>query len=127
MRLSFSLFGAAAVLGWLAAASPSLAQQKAHHLEHCTRWGYIDASGRFGTSNTCTQPVEIQFTRAGDQRVVKRTLKPGQTFDTGLTREQIQSGWWMFTACPVGDASSIPFAPENRDVLIASKYECVRR
>jgi hypothetical protein len=107
------------------AAAPAAAQQSVHHLEQCTRWGYIDASGRFGTSNTCDQPVEIHFMAQGNQRPMVRTLKPGEVFDAGLTRGQIEAGWWMFTTCPTGYASSIPFVPANRESLIASKYQCI--
>jgi hypothetical protein len=116
--------GLAALLVCIAAA-PAAAQQSAHHLEQCTRWGYIDANGRFGTSNTCNQPVEINFMAQGNQRAVVRVLNPGEVFDTGLTRAQIDAGWWIFTACPVGYASSIPFTPNNRDSLIDSKYQCI--
>lgn len=116
--------GLAALLVCLAAA-PAAAQQSVHHLEQCTRWGYIDASGRFGTSNTCDRPVEIHFMTKGNQRAVVRALKPGEVFDTGLTRGQIEAGWWMFTTCPTGYASSIPFTPDNRESLIASTYQCV--
>jgi hypothetical protein len=115
-----------ALLACLAAA-PASAQKLVHHLEQCTRWGYIDANGRFGTSNTCKVPVEIRFMTQGNQRAVARVLKPGETFDTGLTREQIGSGWWMFTTCPVGHASSVAFTPTNRDTLIASKYRCIAK
>jgi hypothetical protein len=117
-------YGLAALLVCLAAAA-AVAQQSVHHLEQCTRWGYIDASGRFGTSNTCDQPVEIHFMTQGNQRAVVRVLKPGEIFDAGLTRAQIEAGWWMFTTCPAGYASSIPFMPNNRESLIASKYQCV--
>ncbi|HXC27445.1 MAG TPA: hypothetical protein VNV38_05765 [Stellaceae bacterium] len=48
-----------------------------------------------------------------------------QQFDTGLSRAQIDAGWWMFTTCPAGYTSSIPFTPVNRDSLVASTYQCV--
>jgi|SRR5580693_6897587 hypothetical protein len=117
-------WGLAALLACLAAA-PAVAQQSVHHMEQCTRWGYIDASGRFGTSNTCDQPVQISFMTKGNQRAVTSVLKPGEVFDTGLSRAQIDAGWWMFTTCPAGYTSSIPFTPVNRDSLVASTYQCV--
>jgi hypothetical protein len=119
--------GFAALLACFSIGFAGFAQKPIAHLEYCTRWGDIDAKGGFGTSNTCPQPVVIRFMRAGDQRIVERTLKPGEVFDTGLTREQIHSGWWMFTTCPVGYASSVAFTAQNRNALIASKYRCVRK
>jgi hypothetical protein len=103
------------------------AQKSVAHLESCTRWGYIDQGGYFGTSNTCNRSVALRFLAKSSPQIVERALNPGEVFDSGLTREQIETGWWMFTTCPVGYQSNVAFVPENRGVIIPSKYRCVER
>jgi hypothetical protein len=101
------------------------AQQTVPHLEKCTDWNYQD--GVFGTTNSCSQPVAIQFMTRGNQQATTGNIGPKERFKTGLNKQQIDSGWWMFTACPVGYVSSITFVPGNKDTLIPSKYNCVRQ
>lgn len=98
------------------------------HMEQCTTWEYDDDN--FGTENTCDKAVVIQF-MVKDQPAIERQLKPGETFRTGLSRSQTIG--WMFTTCPVGYVSSVPFLPEEDDAFIdpspikASLYSCVRK
>lgn len=103
---------------------PGPAQRWKPHMEQCTTWGYD--GGQFGTENTCDKAVVIQFMAEG-QRAIERLLNPGETFRTGLSRSQIDRGWWMFTTCPVGYVSSVPFLSKNNEVIRASRYSCVRK
>ena len=104
---------------------PARAQTAVSHLEHCTRWGYIDQNQHFGTSNTCQMTVALRFPAKSSPDPVVRVLKPGEAFDTGLTRQQVESGWWMFTTCPTGYKSNVAFVPANVDIIAPSNYRCV--
>jgi len=107
---------------------PGPAEGLRPHMEQCTTWEYHDDN--FGTENTCNKDVVIQF-MVKDQRAIERQLKPGEAFRTGLSRSQTIG--WMFTTCPVGYVSSVPFLPEKDDAFIdpspikASLYSCVRK
>lgn len=103
---------------------PGPAQELKPPIEQCTTWGFD--SGQFGTENTCNKAVVIQF-MAKDQRPIERMLNPGEAFRTGLSHSQIGQEWWMFTTCPVGYVSSVPFLPENNDAIRTSRYSCVRK
>jgi hypothetical protein len=103
---------------------PGPAQQIKPHMEQCTRWEYD--SGEFGTENTCDKSVAIQFMVEG-QQAIERQIKPGKAFSTGLSRSDISRGWWMFTTCPAGYVSSVPFLPENKSAIAASRYSCERK
>lgn len=92
------------------------------HKEQCTTWG--DMNGRLGTTNTCDKAVIVQF-MGNDQVVIEHELSPGDVFDTGLTRSE--TSFWMFTTCPVGYVSSVPFKKKNNIAIRASEYNCVRK
>jgi hypothetical protein len=102
-----------------------LAEETVPHLENCTAWAYSD--GRFGTADTCKEPVAIQFMLMTDQRIQQREVKPAEVFDTGLSRKEIESSGWLFTTCPAGYSPSVPFLLKNQDVILPSKYDCVRK
>ena len=115
----------ALALSVLVPAHPGQAKTTVPHLEHCTRWGYIDQNQHFGTSNTCKTPVALRFQAKSSPGPVEHILKPGEAFDTGMTREQIGSGWWIFTTCPVGYRSDVAFGPANVNIIAPSHYRCV--
>jgi hypothetical protein len=94
------------------------------HLERCTNWDYRE--DRFGTTNRCKEPVTIQFMLISNQRIEQREVKPGEVFDTGLSRMVVEDGW-LFTTCPVGYSPSVPFLLENKDLLLPSQYDCVKK
>ena len=123
MKLLTSSLAVATALWQLATVYPGSARQGVPHLERCTKWTYFN--GHFGTSNACDFAVSVRFMTKRDQRVIELELGPGRNFNTGLSRAQIGSDWWMFTTCPIGYASDVPFRPENSDTIIASKYRCV--
>jgi hypothetical protein len=96
------------------------------HLEQCTlteKWDY--QGGEFGVKNICDKSVVIQFMTEKYPQVKNIELKPGERFNTGLSRAQISSGWWVFTACPRGYTSSIPFQVRYENALADGKYNCI--
>jgi len=125
MRLQIPLIAVTSVLGLLVAAGSGAAQQAVPHLERCTSWDY--GTGHLGTSNSCDMDVSVRFMTMRDQHFVEVELGPGRRFDSGLSRDELGSDWWMFTTCPVGYVSDVPFQPENRETIIPSKYGCVRK
>ena len=102
-----------------------IAQETAPHLEKCTVWSFNN--DRFVTINNCTEPVTIQFMLMSNQNVVYRDVKPGEVFDTGLSSEAFKNSGWLFTTCPVGYSPSVEFLLKNKDVILPSKYECVKK
>jgi len=123
MKLQISLIAVASVLWQLAAAAPGAAQQAVPHLEDCTNWDY--GTGHLGTSNSCDTDVSVRFMAKRDQHAIEVELGPGRKLDSGLSRDEIGSDWWMFTTCPIGYVSDVPFQPENKDTIIPSQYRCV--
>jgi hypothetical protein len=107
--------------------SPTIAQG-VPHLEECTltqSWDFQD--GQFGVKNICNKPVTIQFMAESQQQTKSVELKPGERFNTGLGEAQIKSNWWVFTTCPVGYVSSIPFEVKYKDALADGHYNCVEK
>jgi len=107
--------------------SPTSAQG-VPHLEECTltqNWDFQD--GQFGVKNICNKPVTIQFMAESQQEAKSAELKPGERFNTGLGEAQIKSNWWVFTTCPVGYVSSIPFEVKYKDALAEGHYNCVEK
>lgn len=103
---------------------PGVSWQFRPHAEHCTKvWDYYD--GQFGTRNTCDEPVVVWLMTHSDQAAMVRELKPGEIFRSGLTREQIRSGW-VFATCPVGHVTSIPIGPQSREEIAKGRYHCVK-
>lgn len=100
------------------------AQQTSPKLEACTKWDV--QKGNFGFSNNCGEAVTVLFTTLPVQKTIAKVIKPGERFDAGLAKKTEESGW-MSTRCPVGFVPSVPFAVENREAIIASRYECVKR
>lgn len=123
VRLGAVLLSSAAASASLAP-RPALAQDSVPHKEACTVWNY--EQGRLGTVNRCREPVDVRFMVAEDPRVQERRLAPGERFDTGLEKAQINS-WWMFTTCPPGFVSDIPFEAPHSAAIIDSRYVCVQR
>lgn len=94
------------------------------NVEHCTEWGYD--RNEYVAKNTCDRPVVVRLQSAGEQ-AIEGQVKPRQTFRTGLMRLQIEAGSWLYTVCPVGHVSSVPFSPEHAKTIRASHYSCVRK
>ena len=121
----------AALLGICYGMSPigaAIAQQSLPHLEQCTptdKWNV--QNGKFGVINSCDKPVVIQFMSKFDERAINLQIEPGGRFNTGLDQKQIGSGWWVFTTCPVGYISNVPFQTKYLDTLIDGHYNCVRK
>ena len=106
----------------------AIAQQSLPHLEQCTptdKWDF--RNGKFGVVNTCDKPVIIQFMSKFDERAVNVQIEPGGRFNTELDQKQKGSGWWVFTTCPVGYVSNVPFETKYLDTLIDGHYNCVRK
>lgn len=99
------------------------------HREQCVKWGYD--GNQFAAKNHCDEAVFVQFQRAGRSPIGSQ-VNPGEMFFTGLERSQMRVGrpcwdYWMFTACPVGYVSSVPFWAENCKAIISSEYSCVKK
>lgn len=97
-------------------------------LEQCTltkTWDY--QGGQFGVKNICDKSVTIQFMTEKNPRAKRIDLKPGERFNTALSRTQIKSGWWIFTTCPVGHVSSIPFEVRYKNALMDGQYSCIKK
>jgi len=93
------------------------------HLERCVKWGY--EGDQFAAKNICDEAVFIQFQKAGHP-AIERQLMPGGTLLTGLKHWQMGGGgYWIFTACPAGYVSSVPFRPQNNKTIEAGQYSCV--
>ena len=90
-------------------------------MEMCTDWDYYDE--QWGTRNTCDREVFVQF-MARDHDVIQGLLKPGEEFSTGLDRSQLSG--WIFTTCQAGYTSAVPLLPENRSLIGASQYSCIK-
>jgi len=88
------------------------------HMEQCVRWVY--EGDQFAAKNICDEAVFIRFEKEG--LAVDRQLNPGETLLAGLKHPP-----WMFTVCPVGYVSSVPFEGENNKAIRASRYSCVRK
>jgi hypothetical protein len=102
-------------------------QTSVAHVEDCTEWRYRD--DRYGAVNHCKNSTSIQFMLTKDLRVIEGEVKPGEFFNTRLTRNQVEGsqGLWLFTACPVGYVPSVPFSLKNQDEILESRYNCSRK
>lgn len=108
--------------------TPQAVAQGVPQLEKCTltqTWDY--RGGTWGVKNICNEPVSIQFMTQKDKRVVRTQVGPGERFNTGLSKAQINAGWWIFTTCPVGYESSIPFEARYETALIDGQYNCIKK
>jgi hypothetical protein len=101
------------------------------NLASCTNgWDY-DRDGKFGSRNMCEFAAEIQFMTHSDPHPLVRIVDEAEPFSTGLTKAQVEAGWWMYTACPLSFVSKkslkpdIAFVPANREKIAAGAYQCV--
>jgi hypothetical protein len=104
--------------------SPTIAQG-VPHLEQCTltkAWNIED--GWFGVKNICDKSIMIQFMSEDSQKPKSAELRPGDRFNTGLHKV---SGWWVFTTCPAGYVSSIPFDIKYKAALTDGVYNCIKK
>jgi hypothetical protein len=110
----------------------AVAAEERPNLAFCTNnWSY-DRDGRFYTLSNCEFAVEIQFMSEADPHPVARTLDESDgMFTTGLTKSQVESGWWMSTTCEISIVTGRPlkpdvsFIPANRDRIKSGNYKCV--
>lgn len=115
---------AAAAIALLLPPTAGRAQQTVAHSEACLRWSYVD--GLFGSTNNCDKPVTITFALLSDGCKIERSVAPNGRFNSGAAKAEIEGGW-IFTACPVGYAPNVPFSIRNKDPILQSLYNCVRR
>jgi hypothetical protein len=125
LRASFPFIIAACFAIAPAYSTEVLNLQTMPHLEKCMMWDYRE--DRFGATNNCKETVAIQFMLMSTQRTDRREIKAGEVFDTGLSRGEIDDGGWLFTACPLGYAPSVPFLLKDGAVLLLSLYDCVMK
>lgn len=90
------------------------------HMEQCISWDPV--GGQFGATNLCDEEVAIEF--VSQSREIERLEIPGKSF---LASSKLSGMPWMFTVCPMGHGSSVPFQTENSDTIRASHYSCLRR
>jgi len=102
-----------------------LAQTTVAHVECCTNWDYRD--NHYGAINNCKDPITIKFMQMNDELVIEHDIGPGEFFDTGLSRDQMNDNCTMFAACPVGYLPSVPFSAKNKDVILPGLYNCVKK
>jgi hypothetical protein len=101
-------------------ANAASAQQRVVHLEGCMPAEKNPDFVRF--KNGCNQPVSLIFWRYSLTKAVQRTVAPGET-----VVEQLDNGWWMSSACPVGYDPDPPFALESSKAIVESVYDCVSK
>ena len=89
------------------------------HMENCIKW--VRKNEKHGAMNICDKSVVINF---NFNKIEQQVVIPGKTFSKDSRLSQMP---WMFTACPVGYVSSVPFLPENEKEIRASSYSCVRK
>lgn len=96
------------------------------HMEQCTEWDY--EGNEYVARNTCNRPVVVRFQAAmiASEQTKESQVNAWQTFRTGLTRFEMEGNDWIFTVCPVGHVSDVPFSPQNAEIR-ASRYSCVRK
>lgn len=92
------------------------------HMESCLIWD--DEAGIFTARNRCEAAVSVQFMAAAHPEPMTGIVPEGGVFRTGLRREELASGWWIFTACPEGHVASVSFEAGN-EAIRASRYGCV--
>ena len=89
-------------------------------MEQCISWDRVES--QHGARNLCDEEVVIEF--LSKSRETERLVIPGKAFRAD---SKLSGMPWMFTVCPVGYVSSVPFGAENSDAIRASHYSCVRR
>jgi hypothetical protein len=131
MSKAFSRWALAALgLCGFGIVAPATAQEWPN-FSSCTRqWAY-DRDGNFVTRNKCDFAVEIQFMSQGDPHPVAQRLDEEAIFNSGLSKSQVDAGWWMAATCAIDFVTGRPlvpnvaFLPENKDRILAGDYKCV--
>ncbi|HLL29282.1 MAG TPA: hypothetical protein VKT73_16715 [Xanthobacteraceae bacterium] len=94
---------------------------------HWTYW----RDEQFGGQNICEFPVEVRFVSQFDPNAISKILPTGGILITDLKKQQLESGWWISTTCPINIQNGTPFkpslalVPENKDKIKAGDYECI--
>ena len=104
----------------LAAARAGAQEAAMAHMEGCLVW---NRGGTVAVRNECSRPLALMFMDFDDQNVVTADIAPGAAFTSGAVWGR--SSGFMFTACPLGTRPSVRFAPENKETLGASLYNCI--
>lgn len=112
------------LLALLLEATTACAQTQ-NSLEACTQWRV--ENGKLGFWNKCGQPVVVNFMQLNTKRPTVRTIASGARFDTGRTPATLKRTGWMSTRCAVGYSPDVSFIPHNKDKIIASQYQCVKK
>jgi hypothetical protein len=115
MRLAWAL-----ALLPLATVAAQAQERMIGHMEGCLVW---NREGNVSVRNECSRPLTLVFMDAGATQPQTADLAPGARF----TADSVwgQSPGFMFTACPLGFRPSVRFAPENRETISVSLYNCV--
>jgi len=126
-KSSIVQLGLVAALGLSNSIAPTAAETR-KNASFCTEWSY-GADGRFYGHTRCEFGTEIQFMSQANGLHLIATGYGARLF-TGLTKADIESGWWMYTTCAVRVGGrplkpDVPFTPENRDRIKAGDYKCV--
>jgi hypothetical protein len=96
--------------------------QTVPNLERCTQWSVKD--GVFGFVNECDQSVDVLFMLQNMRIPTAREVAKGERFSTGLSQTRLESTGWMSTRCPAGYRPTVPFKFENKELIVASRYNC---
>ena len=95
------------------------------HVEQCISWERVE--GHDGARNLCDEEVAIEFVSklGGDSSFeIERLEVQGGAFRLNSKLSGMPP---MFTVCPTGYVSSVPFQAENSEPIRASRYSCVRK
>ncbi len=117
VKSSSALLASVLVLAVIGTAS---AQQPVANMDSCIR-GAVK-SGKVTITNACDKSISVTNVRQTadggfEKRVMHSVLKPGQSMtDVGFG-----------TACPEGLVSDVAVTPENRPLLKAGTYKCVKK
>ena len=120
------LFSFAFLALWCFCPIKATAAKTTKNYSFCTGQVY-DREDKLWLVTHCEFGTQIQFmSQWNSQPIIANGY--GAKLETGLTRAQVKSGWWMSTTCPAifrPFKPDVPFVPENRDRINAGDYKCV--
>jgi hypothetical protein len=107
----------------------SAVAQGMRNFSMCVNWTYW-RDDKFGGQNTCEFPVEVRFVTQFDPNTISKILPTGDILIIDLQKQQLESGWWISTTCPLNLQNGKPFkpslalVPENKEKIKAGEYDC---
>jgi hypothetical protein len=108
---------------FLACVSSASGQQPAvGNLGHCIQWRF--SNNLFVAKNICNQTVVVHFMFVADERVLRWTLRQGDSVNTGFALPLIKFNRWITATCPEGYVTDPAFRADNRAELDAGHYSC---